>query len=54
MLSVELGHLASMLDEVQQLKNVSKLAKGYSSTIKKAIWNHTVRRDPLDLFDVYS
>lgn len=45
MLSVELGHLASMLDVVQQLKNVSKLAKGYSSTIKKAIWNHTVVDD---------
>ncbi|KAI0301771.1 Six-hairpin glycosidase-like protein [Multifurca ochricompacta] len=42
MLSVELTHLADMLDKVGQLKNVSMLARQYSSTISKAIWDTTV------------
>jgi predicted TPR repeat methyltransferase len=43
MLSVELVHLADILDGMGHLKNVSKSAREWSSQIKKAIWNHTVR-----------
>ena len=42
MLSVELTHLADLLDTTRQARNVSKLARKYSATIKKAIWEHTV------------
>ena len=43
MLSVELTHLADMLDQTRQLPNVSRQAKEWSSRIQKAIWNTTVR-----------
>jgi hypothetical protein len=46
MLSVELVHLADILDGMGRLKNVSKSAREWSSQIKKAIWNHTVRLWP--------
>ncbi|TFY78639.1 hypothetical protein EWM64_g5373 [Hericium alpestre] len=42
MLSVELTHLADMLDKIGQLRNVSQLARKYSSTIQNAIWQTTV------------
>ena len=42
MLTVELGHLADMLDATKQAKNVSQLAKHYKSVITNAIWNTTV------------
>lgn len=42
MMSVELTHLADMLDEIGQLSNFSALARNYSSTISNAIWNTTV------------
>ncbi|TFK93848.1 glycoside hydrolase family 125 protein [Polyporus arcularius HHB13444] len=42
MLSVELTHLADILDSAKQAHNVSKLARQYSSTINKAIWDTTV------------
>ena len=42
MLSVELTHLADVLDSTQQLKNVSQAARQYSSRIEKAIWNSTI------------
>ncbi|KAI0721887.1 Six-hairpin glycosidase-like protein [Cerioporus squamosus] len=42
MLSVELTHLADVLDAAKQAHNVSKLARQYSSTISKAIWDTTV------------
>lgn len=42
MLSVELTHLADVLDTTKQAQNVSKLARQYSSTISKAIWDTTV------------
>ena len=42
MLSVELKHIADVLDATHQAQNVSKLARLYSSTITKAIWEHTV------------
>jgi hypothetical protein len=43
MLSVELTHLADMLDATKNAKNVSKAARQYSSIIEKAIWDTTVR-----------
>jgi hypothetical protein len=43
MLSVELTNLADILDAAGQSKNVSDLAREWSSTIKKAIMNNTVR-----------
>ncbi|THH17624.1 hypothetical protein EW146_g3227 [Bondarzewia mesenterica] len=45
MLSVELSHLANMLDELGQLQNVSQLARDYSATIQDAIWKTTVFDD---------
>ncbi|KAF7797538.1 hypothetical protein EIP86_008738 [Pleurotus ostreatoroseus] len=42
MLTVELGHLADMLDATKQAKNVSQLAKHYKSVITNAIWNTTL------------
>lgn len=42
MLSVELTHLADVLDSTRQLGNVSRLARQYSSRIEKAIWNTTL------------
>ncbi|KAI0346760.1 hypothetical protein BDW22DRAFT_1480505 [Trametopsis cervina] len=42
MLSVELGHLADILDSARQAKNISTLAKQWSSRIHDAIWNSTV------------
>lgn len=42
MLSVELSHIADVLDATHQAQNVSKLARQYSSTISKAIWEHTL------------
>lgn len=43
MLSVELGHLADVLDQVGELKNVSSKAREWSARIKDAIWQTTVR-----------
>ncbi|KAA1466122.1 hypothetical protein DENSPDRAFT_830869 [Dentipellis sp. KUC8613] len=42
MLSVELTHLAEMLEKTGQLKNISQMARQYSSTIQNAIWKTTV------------
>lgn len=42
MLSVELTHLATMLESVGKAQNVSQAARKYSSTIRKAIWDTTV------------
>lgn len=42
MLSVELTHLANMLDATGQLRNVSEQAKQWSSRIHNAIWKTTV------------
>lgn len=46
MLSVELKHLANILDQTQQLKNVSRQAKEWSTRIHNAIWDTTVRSSP--------
>lgn len=43
MLSVELKHLADVLDATGQLRNVSSQAKEWSTRISKAIWDTTVR-----------
>lgn len=43
MLSVELTHLADILDSAKQAKNISQLARKYSFTIENAIWETTVR-----------
>ncbi|KJA30100.1 glycoside hydrolase family 125 protein [Hypholoma sublateritium FD-334 SS-4] len=45
MLSVELTNLANMLDDVGQLKNVSQLAKTWSTRISDAIYATTVVDD---------
>ena len=42
MLSVELGHLADILDSAKQARNVSSAAREWSSSISDAIWNSTV------------
>ncbi|KAI0700704.1 Six-hairpin glycosidase-like protein [Cytidiella melzeri] len=42
MLSVELGHLADILDSAKQSKNVSTLARQWSSRIHDAIWDTTL------------
>jgi len=42
MLSVELTHLANMLDATGQLHNVSEQAKEWSSRIHDAVWKTTV------------
>lgn len=42
MLSVELGHLADILDAAGQSKNISTKAKQLSARIHAAIWNTTV------------
>ncbi|KAG8692694.1 hypothetical protein FRC09_011029 [Ceratobasidium sp. 395] len=42
MLSVELVHLADILDSIGRSKEVSKNARKWSSQIKNAIWNYTV------------
>jgi meiotically up-regulated gene 157 (Mug157) protein len=42
MLSVELTNLADLLDSVGKMSNVSRAARKYSSTIKKAIWETSV------------
>lgn len=42
MLSVELAHLADILDATEQSFNVSQLAREYSKRISDAIWNTTV------------
>lgn len=42
MLSVELTNLAEILDSAKQARNVSALARTWSSRIHDAIWNTTV------------
>ncbi|KAI0036072.1 Six-hairpin glycosidase-like protein [Vararia minispora EC-137] len=42
MLSVELGHLADIVDDVGLFPNVSSFAREWSERIKAAIWNTTV------------
>ena len=42
MLSVELSHLAAILDSAGELRNVSQKAKEWSSRIHNAIWKTTV------------
>ena len=44
MLSVELVHLADLLDDAGQLANVSESARKWSSQIYGAIYNYTVSR----------
>jgi len=43
MLSVELNHLADMLNDTKQLYNVSQQARQWSKRIHDAIWETTVR-----------
>lgn len=42
MLSVELTHLADMLNEAKMFKNISTLANSLSKRISDAIWKTTV------------
>ncbi|KAF8639878.1 hypothetical protein AX17_001132 [Amanita inopinata Kibby_2008] len=42
MLSVELKHIADVLDDVNQLRNISQLSRGWSNRIRNAIWSTTV------------
>jgi hypothetical protein len=44
MLSVELTHLAAILDSAGELRNVSQQAKQWSSRIHNAIWKTTVSK----------
>ncbi|KAG6832973.1 hypothetical protein H0H92_004857 [Tricholoma furcatifolium] len=45
MLSVELTHLATMLEDVGQMSDVVQEAKTWSSRIYNAIWEHTVENN---------
>jgi hypothetical protein len=47
MLSVELTHLADVLDAVKQRPDVSANARQLSKRISAAIWNTTVRASSL-------
>lgn len=49
MLSVELAHLANMLEATGQLHNVSEQAKEWSSRIHDAIWKKTVLQSQITL-----
>ena len=49
MLSVELAHLANVLDATGQLHNVSEQAKEWSSRIHDAIWKTTVFQSSIAL-----
>ena len=42
MLSVELGHLADMLDSLNVMPNISREMRDWSMRIHDAIWNSTV------------
>ncbi len=42
MLSVELGHLATILDSTGKGQNISALAKQWSSRIHDSIWENTI------------
>ncbi len=42
MLSVELGHLATILDSTGKGRNISALAKQWSSRIHDSIWENTI------------
>ena len=44
MLSVELTHLANMLDAARQYSNISEQARSLSSRIQNAVWQTTVSR----------
>lgn len=50
MLSVELTHLADMLDVVHQRQNVSVKARQLSKRISDAVWNTTVRATFISVF----
>lgn len=41
MMSVELDHIADMLDAAGSQADLSKQARGYAATIKEAVWNTT-------------
>lgn len=43
MLSVELAHLADVLDSLNQLHDISQEARQWSTKIHDAIWSTTVR-----------
>jgi meiotically up-regulated gene 157 (Mug157) protein len=42
MLSVELDHIAEMLEELNTHQNISSKARDYSSRIRQAVWDHTI------------
>ena len=42
MMSVELGNMAAVLEELDILPEVSKIAREYSTTIRRAIMDHTI------------
>jgi meiotically up-regulated gene 157 (Mug157) protein len=42
MLAVELDHIAEMLEELNVHQNISSKSRGYSKTIRQAVWDHTI------------
>lgn len=52
MLSVELGYLAGVLDDVGQAQNISQSAKEWSHRINNAIWSTTVSLRQLVTFNL--
>ncbi len=48
MLSVELAHIADVLDAIGTLPSISSIARRHSAIIREAIWNHT--RTPSGVF----
>lgn len=45
MLSVELAHLADLLDATKQAQDISREARVWSARTKKAVWDHTVEKN---------
>jgi meiotically up-regulated gene 157 (Mug157) protein len=51
MMSVELDHLATMLDTIGILSNISSIAKTYSTTIRQAIFENTLTADGIYAYE---
>lgn len=41
MLAVELGHIADVLDSAHKLKQISRSARRYAASVRKAVLQHT-------------
>ena len=51
MMSVELDHLADMLDQLDTGKDLSGRARKHAQTIRQAIWDHTISSNGLFAYE---